>query len=172
MALTPRSAHSRGHWHPARRLVQTLCPGVRERAAAKPFAFPMGRLQVPSTCPKPVPGDQVLAPGSQLGQRGHEHSDDLRRTLGKGGGGPRLGDLEEQGLQSFKEPADLLRTAAPVPGHREVLANGPHLGREQHSAHSRPRARRRPGRGGGRRSLCSPCLSAVFRKWRLSELWC
>ena len=68
-----------------------LCPGVWEGATTKPFAFPTRRLQV-------VPGDQVLAPGGQLGQCGHEHSDDLRRTLGKGGGGPRLGDLEKQGL--------------------------------------------------------------------------
>lgn len=138
-----RSAHSPGHWRPAGRLMQMLCPGVWEGATTEPFAFPTGRRQV-------VPGDQVLAPGGQLGQRGHEHSDDLRRTPGKGGGGPRLGDLEKQGLQSFEEPVDLLHGAAPVPGHREVLANGPHLGGEQHSTRSRPRGRRGPGQGGGR----------------------
>lgn len=104
----------------------------------------------PSAHRELVPGNQVLAPRGQLGQCGHEHSDDLRRTLGEGGGGPRLGDLKEQGLQGFEEVVDLLHGAAPVPGHRQVLADGPHLGGGQHfSPVTGPHVRCRLGRGSG-----------------------
>lgn len=84
-----------------------------------------------SVLPSRIPWDQVLAPGGQLGQRGHECSDHLWGTAGQVGRGTGLGDFEQQGLQGFKEPVDLLHCAPLVTGHRQVLANGPHLRPEQ-----------------------------------------
>lgn len=72
-----------------------------------------------------------MAPGGQLGQRGHEHGDDLRGTPGEGGRRAGLGDLEQHGLQGLEEPVDLLHGAPPVPRHGQVLADGPHLGRDR-----------------------------------------
>lgn len=80
--------------------------------------------------PHPVPRNQVLAAGGQLGQRGHEHGDDLRGTLGNCSRRPGLGDFEQHSFQGLEEPIDQLHSAPPVPGHRQVLANGPGLGRD------------------------------------------
>lgn len=115
-----------------------------------------------------------MAPGGQLGQRGHKRRDDLRGTLGKGGGGAGLGDLEQQGLQGFEELVDLLHGAPPVPAHRQVLADGPHLGGDSASA-----ARLGPpeaGRGvrcsrpyhGGEHDAAAACAAGAARE--LQEL--
>lgn len=84
-----------------------------------------------SALPRWIPWDQVLAPGGQLGQCGHEYSDHLWGTAGQVSRGAGLGDFKQQGLQRFKQLVDLLHCASLVAGHRQILTNGPYLSPEQ-----------------------------------------